>query len=52
MKVIKMNAKTGEEQNLGAGYTEEDVKAIVKGYKFNGLFYERENSNWIYIVEA
>ena len=26
------------------------VKVITKGYKFNGLFYERKNSNIIYDV--
>ena len=29
---------------------EEDVKLVVRGYKFNGLFYERKNSTTIYIV--
>lgn len=37
--------------NLGKGYTEEDVKLITKGYKYNGFFYERKNSDTIYIVE-
>lgn len=51
MKIIKVNIKTEQEIDLGSGYTEEDIKDIVKGYTFNGMFYERKNSNWIYIVE-
>lgn len=51
MKIIKVNIKTEQEIDLGSGYTQEDVKNITKGYTFNGMFYERANSNWIYIVE-
>lgn len=47
--VTKINVKTKEEVNYGK-CCEEDVKAITKGYKFNGLFYERKNSNIIYDV--
>lgn len=49
--VTKIDSKTGNETNLGSGYSEADVKAITKGYTFNGLFYERKNSKWMYIVE-
>lgn len=50
-RITKMDSKTEKETNYGGGYTEEDVKAITKGYKFNGLFYDRKGSNYIYIVE-
>ena len=50
MTVTKINIKTGEETNYGSGYTEADVKDIVRGYHFNGLFYEKANSNTMYIV--
>ena len=49
--IVKINCMTEEEQNMGSGYTMEDVKAITKGYKFNGLFYTRTNSKWMFIVE-
>jgi len=49
--ITKIDSKTESEINMGSGYTEEDVKAITKGYTFNGLFYERKNSKWMYIVE-
>lgn len=49
--ITKIDSKTEHETNMGNGYTEEDVKAITKGYTFNGLFYERKNSKWMYIVE-
>lgn len=51
-KVEKYNPKTDSFQNLGGGYTEDDVKAITKGYKFNGLFYERKGTETFYIVTA
>lgn len=50
-KVTKVEIATGSETNYGCGYNEEDVKAITKGYKFNGLFYERKNGKFIYIVD-
>ena len=50
-KVIKVDSKTEKEQNMGGGYTAEDVKAITKGYTFNGLFYDRKGSKYYYIVE-
>ena len=51
-RITKIDCMTEKEQNLGGGYTEQDVKQITKGYKFNGLFYTRENSKWMYIVDA
>lgn len=48
-EVIKINIKTNEETNCGT-YNEQDMKAIIKGYKFNGFFYEKSNSNTMYIV--
>lgn len=51
MTITKIDTKTEQEFNYGGGYTEEEVKEIIKGYKFNGLFYERTNSKYIYIVE-
>jgi len=32
-------------------YSAEDIKLITKGYKFNGMFYERKNGKFIFIVE-
>lgn len=32
-------------------YNEDDVKLIVRGYHFNGLFYEKKNSFTIYTVD-
>lgn len=49
-KISKYNPKTGEWENYGGGYTMEDVKAITKGYKSNGLFYERKGSKVIFEV--
>lgn len=49
-KVEKGNVITDEWTDYGL-YNEEDMKAIVRGYHFNGLFYEKKNSNTIYIVE-
>lgn len=51
MTIKKVNTLTDETIDYGKGYSEEDVKDIVKGWKFNGLFYERKNSDWIFIVE-
>ena len=43
--------KLTENQTIDYGtMCEEDVKLVVRGYKFNGLFYERKNSTTIYIV--
>lgn len=49
-KVTKYSVD-GQEKNYGIGYTEEDVKAITKGYAFDGLFYNRQGSKWFFIVE-
>lgn len=48
-EVIKINSKTGQEINYGF-YGMEDVKLITRGYKNNGLFYERKNSKWFFCV--
>ena len=48
--ITKINIKTGEEFNLGT-YDEDDMKLIVRGYHFNGLFYEKKNSCTMYIVD-
>lgn len=50
-KITKINSETEKEFNLGNGYSEQDVQAIIKGYTFNGLFYSRMGSKWFYIVE-
>lgn len=49
--VKKYNSKTDKFENFGGGYTEEDVKAITKGYKFNGFFYDRKGTKTFYMVE-
>lgn len=52
MTIKKINTLTEVETNYGGGYDENDIKQITRGYIFNGLFYERKNSNYIYVVEA
>lgn len=47
--VTKMSID-GAEINYGGGYSEEDVKSITRGYKFNGVFYDRKGSRWFYVV--
>lgn len=49
MTIIKIDGK-GKEINYGSGYTD-PYEVIPKNYKFNGLFYEAENTKAIYIVE-
>jgi hypothetical protein len=49
--ITKVNTITEIETNYGGGYDEQDVKLITNGYKFNGLFYERKGSKFIFIVE-
>lgn len=49
-KITKIDVRTEKEQTYNT-MSEEEVKAILKGYKFNGLFYEKKNSNYIYTVE-
>ena len=51
-KVMRIEIKTEAETNYGGGYTMEDVKAICRGYKDNGLFWERANGKYIFMVEA
>jgi len=51
MTIKKINIETEQETNYGSGYSEADIKEITKGYTFNGLFYERKNSKYIFIVE-
>lgn len=51
MTITKINIETGQETNYGGGYNESDVKEITKGYKFNGLFFEKKNSKYIFTVE-
>lgn len=47
-KVEKVNIESGQSFNYG---TMSDFKEVIpKGYTFNGLFWERENSKYIYIV--
>ena len=48
-EVVKIDIRTNEEINYGP-QCEEDMKAITRGYHFNGLFYEKSNSNIMYIV--
>ena len=38
--------------DYGDGYSADGVKTIVKGYTYNGFFYTRKNSKYIFIVEA
>ena len=49
-EVIKINCENGSETNCGTYANEEDVKAIVKGYTFNGCFYTRKNSKYFFMV--
>lgn len=51
-RIRKYNPKTDKWENYGGGYTEEDVKQITKGYRYNGLFYERKGSMVIFEVIA
>lgn len=48
-KVEKGDIKTDKVTNVGI-YNESDMKSIIKGYHFNGMFYEKENSDTIYVV--
>ena len=49
-KVTKIDIMTGTESNYGT-YFGTDVKLIIRGYHYNDLFFEKKNSNSIYIVE-
>ena len=48
--VTKINIVTSEEANYGR-LNEADMKIVIRGYHYNGLFYEKKNSNTMYIVE-
>lgn len=48
-KVEKCDTKSNTWFDYGI-YSEFDMKLIVRGYHFNGLFYEKKNSNTIYTV--
>ena len=50
-KIEKYNPKTDEWENMGNGFTKEDIVHITKGFPFNGMFFTRKNSKIIYIVE-
>ena len=49
-KIKKYDPKTDKWVSYGGGYTKEDVKSITKGYKNNGMFYERKGSKIMYEV--
>ena len=49
-KITRIDIRTEKEDNYGT-WGEDDMKAIVRGYKFNGLFWERKNGKYIFIVE-
>lgn len=51
-RISRYNPDTKDWEDFGGGYTEEDVKVITKGFKNNGLFYERKNSRVMYEVIA
>lgn len=48
-KITKIDSK-GKEYNYG-WYCEEDKNLIIKGWKYNGLFYEKRNTKSIIIVD-
>lgn len=48
--ITKIDTTTEKETNYGSGYTQEEVNGITRGYVYNGLFYERKNSRYIFIV--
>lgn len=48
--ITKIDTTTEKETNYGSGYSQEDVSDITRGYVFNGLFYERKNSKYIFVV--
>ena len=49
-ELIKIEIATDKETSYGK-LSEEDIKAVTAGYKFNGLFYERKNGKYIFIVK-
>ena len=48
--IRKINFVTEETINYGI-HPEYDLPHILRGYKFNGLFYDRKNSNWFFVVD-
>jgi hypothetical protein len=48
-EVTRIELATEKESDFGILY-EEDVKLVTKGYTYNGLFYERKNGKYIFIV--
>ena len=52
-RVTKRNLITSEERDYGK-LDQKSLKEVLKGYKESKNwfgFYERKNSNWVYIVE-
>ena len=49
-KVIKINLNSQETLDYGI-MNENDMKSTTQGYKSNGMFYERSNGRYIFIVE-
>ena len=50
-QIVKIDTKTQKEYDYGNGHSKQDIQEITKGYKFNGLFYERKNSKYIFTVK-
>lgn len=48
--IWKYEPKSNKWIDLGK-YPKNDIKVITKGYKFNGLFYERKNSMIMFDVK-
>ena len=49
-RIAKYNPNTDKWEDYGRGYSAEDVKAVTKGYKNEGLFYSRKGSKVLYEV--
>ena len=49
-RTLKKIDGKGIEHNFGP-LSENDINRILKGYKFNGLFYERNGTKCIFVVE-
>lgn len=50
-RIEKYNPKEDRWEDLGDGYSKDDVKKITKGFHNEGLFYYRKGSAIVYIVE-
>lgn len=57
--ITKYDDKTGKLVDMGGGYTEEDVKAITRGYKettelarTSCRFFQRKNCRYCYMAQA